>query len=348
MEPTKRSSSQITRSTREGADKKVRPSLSITWELATDRNWKDTQSFVMHLSEDEGTIVDGVLAVPASLIIDQVHTHLSSLDLDDPKSNPRSIVALMKGDKLPLRYYLTTTASHNLVTAAKFTLWAIPLDLHMDETVPNWFPTTMDNIPTTKGQSHFAPTLTLLQPDKKDQFKRITTQYQPDEFGRFLAVRDEELRGLINAGLVGCIWDHSPNLWQPPVRIAGAFGRTVTNSHDYTSRHPQGRVRVLLHQDMLVPEDVVRGGEKLTVGDRYSIHDNDGSDSGEDPTDLVVSAKLRTYFKGHKQWIIDGTRKNVDAFLTKHMGCYDNGLYRMVNSGYAQYMIPKIPTSFRL
>lgn len=351
MEPSKRDASQISGPSEAGTDKKVRPTRSVTWELATGCDWKDTQPFVMHLPEEDGHAVDGELWVPASLVVKLVRAHVALMGLDDTESEPRTIAAVRKGDKLPLRYYLGIVAPHIMVTAAKFQLWAIPLHLYKDETVANWFPTGMIDISPCQAQSHFAPTLALLQPNQKDLYKRVTTEFQADEFGRFLAIRgnsapNSELSlGNLLASNVGCIWDHSPNLWKPPVRIAGAFGRTVTNSHAYVTRHPQGRVRVLLHQDMMVPEDADHAAG-LEVGDHITMSDQE-SDSGEDPEDLVVSAKLRTFFKGHKQWIIEGTRQNVDAFLTKHMGCYDNGLYRMVNSGYAQYLVPKTPASFR-
>jgi len=214
----------------------------------------------------------------------------------------------------------------------------------------------MNGIAPHKADAHFAPTLKLLQPEMVAQYIKIKKGFNADEFGRFIAAMGDSPRGnpftianLMRENLVGCIWDHSPNLWNPPVRVADAFGRVVTNSHKYTSRHHQGCVRVLLHQDMMVPNDAPEA-EGLEIGDHICVA-NQSSDSDEpepsDPEDIVVDKALRAFFKGHNQWIIEGTRKHINQFFSKYMGQCDNGLYRMVNSGYAQYLFAKIPPSFR-
>lgn len=316
--------------------KKSRPQHAIVWQLAVTSNWKDTQPISMTCDESLLTTVNGQSWIP-------IHEIRKQLDTCE------HLAAVLIGDRLPLRYYLSTCDPHLLLTPSSFYLWAIPKSTMENPKVRNWYPTSFADIAPAKGDAHFAPTLLLFQPSQQSQYDELAKTFEFDSFGRFLTkvmadgTQHKVLAQARAKKLVGVIWDYSPTLWAPTIKLASNFGRYLTNSHDYVPRHPQGCLRILLHQDLMVPADVELA-EGLEVGEHISFDTQ--ADESDDPLDLVVSPDLRVMFQTQKQWIVEGTRSNLDQFCTKYMGCFDNGVFRMVNSGYAQYLVPKIPPSY--
>lgn len=345
---SKRPSSEInTTPTDSGESKKGRPLRCIVWDLAIGVDWKDTVEFKMTFAKEDFKLHNDQLWLPGKLVQKAVSAHLGSDDT-------HSIVAVCKGDKLPLRYYLKEADDYK-ITNAIFQLWAVPRKEDNGEKVANWYLSHLHGMVPYRAQSHFGPTLDLWQPENAEKFTKLRAKYNMDELGRFVCAAGDErdVMSLVtpykdDRGPIGIIWDYSHNEWNPPVRIAGSFDRVMTNSHDYVARHPQGRIRLFLHQNMFVPEDAPEA-EGLGVGEYVHAGQGDESDESDDddPSDKVVSASLRTFFAGQKRWIVEGSRRNLDAFLSEYMGCCDNAVYRMVNSGYAQYLFPKQPPSIR-
>lgn len=319
--------------------KKSRPQHSVTWQLSSTSDWKDTQPVSMTLDESLITTIGDESWVPVHEILKQLGT---------AKYDCANVAAILIGDRLPLRYYLNVCDPNLMLTPSKFYVWAIPAATMGDPKIHNWFPTNFADVAPAQGDAHFAPTLSLLQPAQRYVYTHIKGSFKANELGRFIAKRTidgtqhQRLAQLRTQKLVGVIWDYSPTIWNPGIRMASSFGRFLTVSHEYVSRHPQCCVRILLHQDLMVPADVELANG-LAIGEHISFDTQ--ADESDDPLDLVVSPALRAMFQTQRRWIVEGTRRNLDLFCTKYMGCLDNAVFRLVNSGYAQYLVPKIPPS---
>lgn len=366
------SSSKRSRSPGAGPSKKAtRPSGTLLFQIAMGRDHKDTVT--IHVPVSTRTIQGGKPAASAWAIARAIRA------MDVPESY--TVAAVRHGDKLPLRNFLHDTMTElpdvepeppatrvkrgsdreakpkneaklsYLVDPSVYQLWVVSSEMFADETLSNWYGVRMHDLASCKGDTEFTCQLKLFQPENASMLTATTQLFPVNAMGRFTMDRSK-MNGdqttlwwqLIGADCLGVVCDWSHIAWKPPVRIAGNFGRYLTNSHDYVSRHIQGRIRVQFVQDMFVPQS--RAIDGCTVGDNNTDPGDSDSDSG-DPADLVVSDDLATFFRGHGVWVVEGERREIDKFVAQYMGQRDMGTYRLVNSGYAQYLVPKIPPSFR-
>lgn len=275
-----------------------------------------------------------------------------------------TVIGVRLGDPLPVRHYLYSGDGHNedlsfVLDPTQFQLWIISNSIQLDATIPNWFGVPFYDAAPYKGDCEFTLTVKMMQPMHEKARTRLGSVVALNKVGRFSCdvsrlSRDNRsfLMNLVKMNLVAVVQEWTHNSWDPPVRVAGMFGRFLTNSHDYVGRHHQTRIRVLFHKSMMIPATAAEA-EGLEIGDSVVFSDDEAeekeSDSGieREPDDLVVSPDLGVFFKGQANWIAEGSRKNLDKFIRTHMGQRDNGTYRLVNSGYAQYLVPQILPSHR-
>jgi hypothetical protein len=238
-----------------------------------------------------------------------------------------------------------------LVDPTVFSLWIVSEKMLDDETRSNWCGSTAPNTAPHKGDADFTCQVKLFQPEHAEMLVETTRMFPLNDMGRITVdpskMNDSQVSlwsKLLVGEFVGVVCDWSHLAWAPPVRIAGQFGRYVTNSHDYVARDPRSRIRVQFHQDMFVPLPHANVGR--AIGDDNSEPDMDDDQGHADPADLVVSADLAVFFSGHRAWVVEGERREIDKFVARHMGQLKD-IYRLINSGYAQYLVPRIPPSHR-
>lgn len=303
----------------------------IMFDLANGADWKDVEPF----------------QVPNTYVSTIYKKVCETMNAQGMRNY--AIVLVHKKDPLPLRFYLGQDEQDYCVDPNFFRIWVIPERVLNDEMRADWSLFFQPSEIPRCGTLEYNISPWLFQPGMQRALRQVRAQFpQMDKCGRFLVDKKDGqdwsvLDDFLSKRWVGAIASWTHNRWDPPVRIAGEFNRVVTCSHKYVSTHPQGRIRLLFQQSMLVP-DSAQVAQGFEVGD--ALVGPDDSES-EDAPDIVVSSKLKNFFRGHKRWIVEGSRRNIDEFIFTHMRQPDHGVFRMVNSGYAMYLVPKMPPSFR-